>query len=51
MTERLYFIVEINVKSRENPEHKYWPDQSRALQEKNPYWLTSSSINRVVSLM
>ena len=29
MTDLLYFIVDTYVKSRENLEHKYWPDQSR----------------------
>jgi len=27
VTERLYFIVDTYVKSRENLEHQYWPDQ------------------------
>ena len=34
LTERLYFIIDTYVKSRENPEHQYWPDQSRPIREK-----------------
>jgi hypothetical protein len=33
-TERLYFIFDTHVKSRENPEHQYLPDQSRPIREK-----------------
>jgi hypothetical protein len=29
----LYFIVDIYVKSRENRDHQYWPDQSRPIRE------------------
>jgi len=28
LTERLYFIFDTYVKSRENSEHQNWPDQS-----------------------
>ena len=35
VTHRLYFIVNMYVQSRENPEHKYWPDQIRPIREKN----------------
>ena len=34
MAERLYFIVDKQVKSKETPEHQHWPDQSRPIQEK-----------------
>jgi hypothetical protein len=34
VTGRLYFIVDTYVKSRENPEHQYWPDQNRPIREK-----------------
>ena len=40
--ERLYFIVDTYVKSRENREHQYWPYQSLPIREKNPYWWTST---------
>ena len=33
MTEHLYFIVNAYVKSRENPEHQYWPVQSRPIRD------------------
>ena len=26
LTERHYFIIDTYVKSRDNPEHQYWPD-------------------------
>jgi len=29
VAEHLYFIVDTHVKSRENLEHQYWPDQSQ----------------------
>ena len=48
VTGRLYLIVDTYVKSRENPEHQYWPDQNRPIREKNPYWLTLSRIGRVL---
>jgi hypothetical protein len=34
VTERLYLIVDTYAKSREYPEHQYWPDQSRSVLEK-----------------
>jgi hypothetical protein len=34
ITERLYFIVDTYVKSRDNPEHQYCPDQSRPIRGK-----------------
>jgi hypothetical protein len=48
VTERLYLIVDTYAKSREYPEHQYWPDQSRSVLEKNTYWPTLSRIGRVV---
>jgi hypothetical protein len=34
VTEHLHFIIDTYVKSREIPEHQYWPDQSRPIWEK-----------------
>jgi len=34
VTERRYFIVDTYIKSRDNPEHQYWPDQSQPIREK-----------------
>jgi hypothetical protein len=48
VTEHLYFIIDAYVKPKENPEHQYWPDQSRTKREKNLYWTTMSGIDRVV---
>ena len=35
VTWRLYFIVDTKVKSREYPEHQYWPDICRPMRNKN----------------
>jgi hypothetical protein len=34
LTERHYFIVDTYVKSRDSPEHQYWPDQRQPIREK-----------------
>jgi hypothetical protein len=34
------------MKSRENPEPQYWPDQSQPIRENNLYWTTLSRIGR-----
>ena len=34
------------MKSRENPEPQYWPDQSQPIREDNLYWTTLSRIGR-----
>jgi len=34
VTEFLYLIADTHAKSREYPEHQYWPDQSRSIREK-----------------
>ena len=34
LTEPHYFIIDTYVKSRDNPEHQYWPDQRQPIQEK-----------------
>jgi hypothetical protein len=38
---RIKYCLMFYVKSRDNPEHQYWSDQSR---EKYPYWPTLSCI-------
>jgi hypothetical protein len=38
VAERLCFIVDTDVKYRENPEHQYWPDQMWQIRDKNTYW-------------
>jgi hypothetical protein len=48
VAERLYLIVDMDVKYRENPEHQYWPNQMWQVREKNMYWPTLSRISRVV---
>ena len=44
----LYLIVDTYVKSRENRDHQYWPDQSGPIREKNLYWPTLSCIGRAI---
>ena len=48
MTERLYLIVDTYAKSREYPEHQYWPDQSRSVLEKKHVLADSVRIGRIV---
>jgi len=48
VTERLYFIVDMYVKSRDNLEHQHWLDHSLPMREKNLYWPTLSRISQVV---
>jgi hypothetical protein len=33
---------DVYVKSREIPEHRYWPDQNRPIRQNNPYWPSCS---------
>ena len=40
VTELPYFIINTYVKSRENAEHQYWPDQNLPIRVKNLYWPT-----------
>jgi hypothetical protein len=41
-----FIIVDTYLKFRENLEHQYWPDQSRALREYNPYWQSCTNCDR-----
>ena len=45
VTERLYFIADMYVKSRDNPEHQH---HSQPMREKNLYWTTLSRIGQDV---
>jgi hypothetical protein len=44
VTDCLYLIIDTHAKSREYPEHQYWPDQSRSIREKNTHWPILSRI-------